>query len=260
MGVTEGNWVKKGQALASLDKTTLSAALRQAQNNVRMYEASVASTYDSLKDKSSTETFAERSTRTTAEVAKDNAYDSLRAAEYNLANSTLTAPFAGYVTYLAHPYSGVNIIATESQVILLNPDTIYFEVTADQSEVIDITSDQKVVVVFDSYPQKEFSGKVVFIGQTPKQNETGTVYKVKVNFDEKNFDGLKIGMTGDAKFILETRENTLYLPSQFIHADIKGKYVNLGSIKNKVYIQVGIENEDNTEILSGINEGDIVYE
>lgn len=260
VGVTEGNWVKKGQALTSLDKTTLNAALRQAQNNVRMYEASVASTYDSLKDKASSETFAERSTRTTAEVAKDNAYDSLRAAEYNLTNSTLIAPFEGLITYLAHPYSGVNIIATETQVVLLNPNTIYFEVTADQSEVIDIVADQKVVIVLDSYSDKEFLGKVSFIGQTPKENESGTVYKVKVNFDEKSFEGLKIGMTGDAKFILETKESILFLPSQFIHVDTKGKYVKIGSLKNKTYIQTGIENEDKTEIVSGVNEGDIVYE
>lgn len=259
VGVAEGNQVKKGQALVSLDKTVLNAAYQDALNNVRKYEANVDYVHDNLKDKDTTENFEEKDTRTAAEVAKDNAYDALKAAEYNLANATLTAPFTGFVTFLAHPYSGVNILVTETQVVLLNPDTIYFEVTADQSEVIDIKNDQKVVIIFDSYPDKEFNAKVTYIAMTPKENESGTVYKVKVVFDESNLNILRIGMTGDAKFILETKENVLYLPSEYIHADVKGKYIFLGNPKNKVYIETGIENEDTTEVSGNVQQGDTVF-
>ncbi len=123
VNVKEGDWVKKGTALTSLNKTVLAATYQQALNNVRRYEANVDYVHDSLKDKDSTETFAEIDTRTTAEVAKDNAYDALRIAEYNLRNATLTAPFEGLVTYVAHPYSGVNVSFTETQIELINPST-----------------------------------------------------------------------------------------------------------------------------------------
>jgi len=67
-------------------------------------------------------------------------------------------------------------------------------------------------------------------------------------------------MTGDVRFSLEKRDDVLYAPSQFIKADRKGKYVNLGSIKNKVYIKTGLEGEEYTEIKEGVKEGDILYD
>jgi len=41
---------------------------------------------------------------------------------------------------------------------------------------------QKVKVVLDPFPDKEFEGEVVFINYVPKSDEVGTVYKVKVSF------------------------------------------------------------------------------
>jgi RND family efflux transporter MFP subunit len=262
VGVKEGDKVAKGQALASLDRTTLNAAYQQALNNVRMYEANVDYVHDELKGKDTSETFSEKDTRTTAEVAKDNAYDSLRAAEYNLANATLISPFAGVVSFLAHPFSGVNILPTESQVEIVNPKTIYFEVTADQSEVVDIKMADDVKITLDSYTDKQFDGKVGFISIVPLSGEAGTVYKIRVVLTnpEADFENLRIGMTGDASFTLASKDNVLYAPLSFVKTDKKGKYVNLGSVDNKVYVQIGLEGENNIEITSGVSQGDVLFD
>jgi len=263
VGVKEGDFVKKGQALASLDKTPLNAAYQQALNNIRMYEANVEATYDSLKGKDTSETFAQKATRTTSEVAKDNAYDALKIAEYNLKNATLIAPFSGFVTYLANPFSGVNVSAAQMQIEIVNPQTIYFEVTASQDEVTKLKEDQEVKIILDSFPEKEIKGKISFISLTPINIQEGSDYKVKISLidlKEEDLKSLKIGMTGDARFSLEKKDDVLYAPSQFIKADKKGKYVNLGSIKNKVYIKTGLEGEEYTEIKEGVKEGDILYD
>ena len=75
IGVSEGDWVYKGQALASLNKTTLDAAYQQARSNLRKYDATVDRVHDDLKDKDETETFTEIETRVTAEASKDYYYD-----------------------------------------------------------------------------------------------------------------------------------------------------------------------------------------
>lgn len=263
VGVKEGDFVKKGQALASLDKTPLNAAYQQALNNVRMYEANVEATYDSLQGKEKSETFAQKATRTASEVAKDNAYDALKIAEYNLKNATLTAPFSGFVTYLANPFAGVNVSAAQMQIEIVNPQTIYFEVTASQDEVTKLKKDAEVKIILDSLPEKEIKGKINFISLTPINIQEGSDYKVKIsliNLSEEDLHNLKIGMTGDARFSLEEKENVLYAPSQFIKADRKGRYVNLGSIKNKVYIKTGLEGEEYIEIKEGVKEGDTLYD
>jgi hypothetical protein len=67
-------------------------------------------------------------------------------------------------------------------------------------------------------------------------------------------------MTGDAKFILSQKDDVLYVPSEFLKSDIKGKFVKVGSVKNKTYVTTGIEGEERVEIVTGVAEGDIVYD
>ncbi len=262
IGVKEGDFVKKGQALASLDKTPLAASYQQALNNIRLYEANLEATYDSLQGKDTSETFAQKATRTSSEVAKDNAYDALRIAKYNLDNTTLIAPFAGIITYVAHPHPLVNVPVGELQIEIINPETIYFEASADQDEVTKIKKDEVVEIVLDSFPDKKITGKIIFVSLTPSIEEQGAVYKIKAKLENKEEikDLVKIGMTGDLKISLAKKENVLLVPSSFIKADKKGKYVRVGSLKNKTYVKTGLEGEEYTEIEEGLKEGDTLYD
>jgi RND family efflux transporter MFP subunit len=262
VGVAEGQTVRKGQALVSLDTTTLNAAYQQALNNYRNYQAAAESALDSVKDHSADETYAQKATRTAAESARDSAYDAVVAAEYNLKNSTLYAPFAGVVASLPFPSPGVNVTYADPQVEVVDPASIYFEVEADQSDVVNIQEKQKVMVVLDSYRDKEFSGIVSFVGYTPRPGEAGTIYKVKVEFvgDELKEILPRIGMTGDARFTLSQKNDVLYVPPRFVNSDKDGRYVNLGSANHKVRVSVGIEGEDRVEITGGVKEGDTLYD
>lgn len=260
--VKEGEMVKKGRALTSLDTTSLNTAYQQALNTYKSYQAAADSAIDSVKNHSTDETFAQKATRTAAEVARDNAYDSVRAAEYNLKNSTLYAPFAGLVASLPFSSPGVNVTYADLQVEILDPASIYFEVEADQSEVINIKEGQKVAIILDSYRNKELSGTVSFVGFTPKSGAAGTAYRIKVNFAGDEFKSVspRIGMSGDAKFVLSQKENVLYVSPKFIHSDKDGKFLNVGAKDKKVRITIGVEGEERVEITSGVKEGDILYD
>lgn len=262
VGVTEGQKVNKGQALTSLDKTVLNTTYQQALNTYKDKQAAAEKAEDDVKNHATDETATQKSTRTTAQVARDSAWDAMLAAKYNLDNATILAPFAGIVSSLAYPSPGVNVSSTDTQVEIVDPATIYFEVDADQSEVTSVKDGQEVAVVLDSYQDKEFKGKVSFIAYTPKSGETGTVYKVKVEFENGALgESLpRIGMTGDARFILSQKENVLYVPPRFVNSDKDGKFVNLGKKGNKVKVEMGIEGEDRVEIVSGVKEGDILYD
>jgi len=261
VGVTEGQQVKKGQALASLDQTTLDAAYQQAMSNYRNYQATADQVLDTVKDHSKDETLTQKATRTTAEVNRDNAYDALRAAEYNLKNGKLYAPFAGVIASLPYKSPGVNVSFTDTIVEIVDPTSIYFEVTADQSEIVNLKDSQEVTVVLDSFQDKNITAKVSFIGLTPIGGVAGTSYKVKVAFINGQFQNyLRIGMTGDARFIVSQKESALYLPVKFVNSDKDGRYVNLGKVGNKVRVEVGIEGEEKVEIISGVKEGDVVYD
>ena len=260
VGVSEGDEVKKGQSLMSLDTTNLSQDLKIADANLRSTAAALNSVYDDLKDKKNSETFEEISERTTAEATKDAAVFSNIKAQHNLANATLYAPFTGIVTYIAYPFTGANVLLSETQVEVVNPDTIFFEVSADQSEVIDLFEGQKVTVILDSFQDKELVGEIGFISLVPNSGEVGTVYKIKVKFTEGlDKAKLRVGMSGDARFILSERNEVFYVPPQYIKTDSEGKYLMLGNNK-KAHVEVGLEGEDTVEIMGDIKEGDQVYD
>lgn len=258
----EGIQVKKGQYLTALDTTSLNAAYEQALNSYKNYQATAENVLDTVKDHSGDETFAQKATRTTAETARDSAYDAVTAARYNLDNAIIKAPFTGIVSSLPFSSPGVNIAVGQTAVEILDPESIYFEVQADQNEVTDIKLNQEVVIKLDSFKDKEIRGIVSYISYTPLEGQASTIYKVKVNLNKENMEGidLRVGMSGDAKFTLSKKENVLYIPVDYLHSDKNGKYVFVGKSGNRVKVEIGVENEETVEVISGVKEGDIVFE
>jgi multidrug resistance efflux pump len=113
----------------------------------------------------------------------------------------LISPIAGIITRLDQPHAGVNIPYT-AVIGVVDPQSLYFEVTADQTEVIQIAEGEKVKVTLDSFPEEVFTGRVDRIDFFPKTDEASTVYRVKIFLD--NFDNsqlrYRLGMTGDVEF------------------------------------------------------------
>lgn len=261
VGVTEGQKVYRGQALLQLDAKVLNSALETAQSNLRSAEANAQYILDTVKDHSKDESFLQKTTRTTAEVARDNAYEALKVAEENLRNSTLYAPFNGIVASLTSTAPGVNVTYADKVVEIIDPSTIYFSVLADQTEIIKLGEDNRVEIVLDAYPDQTLTGKVIFLGITPQMGGTGSLYKVKIVFDEApDLVKTRVGMTGDARFLITEKENVLNVPIKYVSTDKNGKYVLMGNLKNKVYVKTGLEGEENIEIVSGVKEGDVLLD
>lgn len=172
VNVKEGQEVKKGQALTGLDTTTLNVTYQDAINTYRKYQATAENILDQVKDHSGDETYVQKDTRTTAEVNRDNAYDAVTSAKYNLDNAQLYAPFAGIISSLPFTSPGVNVSSLDTQVEIVDPSTIYFDVDADQNDVTNVNVGQEVRIVLDPYQDKEIMGKVTFISYTPKAGES----------------------------------------------------------------------------------------
>ncbi len=263
VGVSEGDRVRRGQAIAKLDTALLNSTFQQAKSDLRSAEATLERVYDGVKDSESDETFTEKETRTAAEVAKDKAYENYLKALSALNDATIYAPFDGVVAYVSHPNPGVNIIYNQAQYEIVDPETIYFEVTADQTEVVRLKEGDYVGIVLDSFSEKEFSGSISEIAISPSQEEIGVSYAVKVEFDgvsNEDFE-YRLGMTGDASFVLEEVKDVLYVDPKFINRDEDGKsFVYINKKKDKVEVEIGVEGEDRVEIKGDFNEGDLIWD
>jgi len=259
VGVEEGKVVKKGQILGKLDTTVLNATYQSALADLRKYDATVQNIHDQVKDHSSDETYIQKDTRTTAEVNKDKAWEAVIAAERNLKGATLYAPFEGIVTYVANPFPLVTALYNQTQFKVLNPETIFFKVSADQTEVTRMRINQTVVITLDSFPVQEIRGTITRMDYAPDTEEVGVVYGIKVALESINIE-YRLGMTGDAKFVMDRAENVLYVPAVFVQSDREGKYLLMNGGDKKVYVEAGIEGEERVEIKGEVNEGDVVYD
>lgn len=261
VGVKEGEEVKKGALLGKLDTTTLNAAYQTALNNLRAYNATVENVHDQVKDHSGDETYAQKDTRTAAEVAKDNAYEAVIAAERNLKGASIYAPFNGIVSFVANPFAGEFVLYSQKQFEVIDPTTIYFDVSADQTEVVELKEGMKARITLDAYDEDVITGEIESIGYAPDSTEVGVVYKVKVKLDDNmNAVDFRVGMTGDASFVMDKAEDVLYVPSGFIKSDKDGKYLLIDHGADKVYIELGLEGEEMTQVKGDISEGTPIYD
>lgn len=260
VNVVEGQFVKKGTALMALDTQNLNSTLQRARSDLRSAEATVAKVHDDLKGKGNSETFAEKEERTTAEVAKDKAYEAMLQAQKALKDATLIAPFDGFVTNLVANSRGMNATVGVTQVEIVNPTNLYLSVNADQTEVGNFKVGTKGNIIFDAFENQEIEGTVTSISFSPVDSEVGSVYELRLSLNLDNDDNkFKVGMSADVRFTLKQTNNVLYVTPKFVKTEKDKKYVKTENGKNKVYIEVGIEGEDRTEIKGNIKEGDLVF-
>lgn len=260
IGVREGDLVKKGQAIATLEKEKLEASLRQAQQDFTAAKAASDKYYDGRTGAS--ESYDQKVTRTALDATQNKAYDSIRIAQENLKSSVLYSPIDGLVVGSDPNLAGVNVTTSNSSYEIINPATIYLKVTADQTEVGNLREGGRGIIRLDSYPEEEIEGVIEKISFTPTKDETGTVYDVKVVLTDVSNNNYKyrLGMTADADFVVKEKKNVLVIPVRYIQMDDKGKYVLIGKNKRKVYVKTGIENNNDVEITDGLSEGEVVYD
>jgi len=179
------------------------------------------------------------------------------AKEYSL----LYSPIDGIVTRADVVEPGTNVTVADTYEVV-NPDSLYFLVSVDQTEVIDLVVGKTGIITLDAYPDKKIPGSITTIGFTPKTDEAGTVYKVEMSFDSADMNGYRLGMTGDVEFVLSEIKNAVVVPVEFILDEDDKQYVQkkVNDKMVKTPIEIGEEYSGRVQILDGLTPGDVIYE
>lgn len=266
VGVKVGDYVKKFQGIASQDQAELQRNLKKYLNTYVNERLDFEQTHDDNSDKGLKTTLELAEMRRLVEKAQydlDNAVIDVELKDIALKYSYLYTPIEGVVVRAASPYAGVYITPTQAEFEIVNPNTIYFSVIADQTEVWQLQQGEIGEVVLDSYPDETIKGKIYFVSFVPKTDETGTVYQVKLGMTVDNSTyKYRIGMTGDANFLMKEKENVLSVPTSAIKKE-KGKLYVLKLMdgkQTKTYIKITEEIDANTVVTSGLQEGDVIYD
>ena len=182
----------------------------------------------------------------------------LESTRLNMENTRLTAQADGVVTTL---YYQVGEFANPGTPVIALTDVSILEadVNLDETDVVRIATDMTVVVTVDAFPGMEVSGKVIEIAPTANIQSGVVLYSVTVRLDPTDLP-LRSGMTTNVVFPIEQRNDILMVPFRAIETEGGQAYLTqvTATGSERVAVTMGLITDTQIEILSGIEEGDVV--
>lgn len=152
------------------------------------------------------------------------------------------------------------------QPIITIPDMSHLavDVNIHESHIKKIQLGQTARITVDAVPDKTLEGTVTKVAVLPDSNASRynpslKVYPSTIKI-EGTHDWLKPGMTAKVEIIVRELENVLYVPVQsiFVEEDQHFVFVESGGKRRRQSVTVGEHNNEFIEVMSGLDEGDIV--
>ena len=193
--------------------------------------------------------------------------------QYNLAQqdkSIIRSPIAGTVLNLAVQQGETLAAGLASPTVIVVADLHRLQVDAyvDETDIGKIKLGQDASVIVDAFPKKTFKGKVVKVAAGSTIQQGVVTYDVTIALTQKDIDDRKRKLLPDmtVNVTLQTGKltNVLVVPSVAIKVSTKGSTVNVLTHKDgkpvvtPTKVSTGGNDEANTEIRKGLNEGDVV--
>ena len=259
LGAKEGDFVKKWQTIATIDKRTIQKQLQQDLNTYMKERWDWETTQDGTDYP-----FEGLETRRSIDKEQwdlNNEVLDVEIRDIAITNTVLSAPFAGVLISSPTNVTGVNLLATEG-FELVNPETLIFKAAVDEADIAQVTTAQPGNIFLDAYPDDPISSQVNYIAYKSNASSTGTVFVVEFPLIGENLlNKYRLGMNGDVEIKLDTRKNVLTIPFESTRERGDKVYVDIKAEKNQYEekeIKTGLETEDYVEVLEGLSENDEV--
>lgn len=206
---------------------------------------------------------------TSAKSQLDNSKSSLQSAENNYDNTIVRAPFDGVVAQVgiqegdvAGSSAAVAVLTTKKKVVVVPLN----EVDAAKVKIGD-----KATLTFDALPDVSSDGSVIQMDGVGTVSQGVVTYNIKIAVDSAD-EAIKSGMSASASIVSDSKDGVLVLPNSAVKSGnggsyvlvldnitpVKGQPVTTTEIPRQVKIETGLSNDAQTEIVSGLNEGDWV--
>lgn len=291
--VSLGDVVEEGQVLAKTDTESLEATIEQLQNqiksltdnyeyrmatiqnNLAILEEEMAINYEALdameymapgytatcealgrqdKNKKSYELEIKQITEV-YELELPYYQNKLKEAKKQLNSNVIKAPFAGVVVEL-RPISEGDRVSEEQPYVAVADTNRYLA----QGMYVGTSVVSKAERIYVYVGGKEYEAEYipldpkVYGEMIAKRNVAYSAYEIS------DSEGLSFGQSVVIVVQKESRQNVLIVPALAVNKEGRGYYcyVKRGDEKEKVYIEVGMYDSVNYEVLGGLAEGDEV--
>ena len=181
----------------------------------------------------------------------------LNIASIELENSIITMPFDGLVQavnfkegeYLSPAVAAVTVISSD---FVIRTDI-------EETDIGKIKPGQEVDITLDAYPDEIVKGVVDKISPVSKNTAGVISFQVTIKPEDAKPGLLMFGISANATIYTSKIENVILVPSLAVFEENGKSYVwvlNEKKEASQIEVKTGASNFENTEIKSGVNEGD----
>jgi HlyD family secretion protein len=201
------------------------------------------------------------------EISEQDRLEIKKETQEAIASMTLIAPISGIVLSrdtdkgsavipISSAYGGTIIMT------LADVSEKHFRGNVDEADIGKVHLGLQARIYVEAYPDEPFNAELTHISPRGREEEDIINFEIRATVSDQE-NRLRVGMSADAELILEEHENVLVIPEGAIIYEDGKTYVNIQdeSIEEgmrKVEITKGISDGLRTEILSGLEEGQVV--
>tara|TARA_B110000263_G_scaffold241084_1_gene244943 strand:- start:147 stop:1274 length:1128 start_codon:yes stop_codon:yes gene_type:complete len=253
--VNDGDYVKKGEVLASINSSLINNSLKEIKTNLdlletiylrqeKLWKSNIGSEIDYLRSKSNFESLKNRYNATKIQVSKYN----------------ITAPFSGIVDNV---FAKIGEMSNPSipAFRMYNKDESYILIDMPENYLSSYKIGDSVTVSKDE-DNLFFRSIILSIGQVI--DPINRTFSIEVDIPESYQSFVKPNQIINIKFVDYKNKNAISLPSELVFSDDRGNYVfeiknfDGEKIANKIPVLVGRSFDNKTEILSGLEGDEII--
>ena len=268
--VEEGDRVQKDQLLAELDTRAIRLQLEQAKAGLAVAEANYRDAQRNMQrmERLKTENAVSEQQYEQLKLAFDaadaqlqQARAALNLANHNLDVSIMKAPFSGVIASknaevgdVINPLMG-GFSPSSGVLTLMDFSRVKIEIEVSSQDIPRIKKGMAALMRVDAFPDRIFPGRVSVVNLTadPMTRKFG----VQITANNPGLM-LRPNTFGEVTLEISTHEDALVIPQIAV---LENKYVFVVQDDNTVArkeISLGLQNTDRVEVLSGIEEEDLV--
>lgn len=193
-----------------------------------------------------------------AQAGVDAANTQVKTAQQAVADTSVRAPFSGFIS--ARPTAVGEYVTTATPIITIlrtNPMKVQIRIT--EADIPFVTLGRGVSVAVDAYPDRKFSGTVSAIN--PALDSASRSATVEAQIENGN-NLLRTGMFATVQIVRQGGSQGVFVPKSAVYNDEATQayrvfVVQQGIAKLRV-VQIGNNEDNDIQIINGINPDEIV--
>lgn len=244
-----GDQVKKGDVLATIDSGDIETNLQNAKIELEILKLDLQRALENPPANGGTNYDAER---VQLQIQQHNL--TIANLERQLSEATIVAPISGVITFVADLNIGDYAEAKKTLFTVADTSKIEYSYTGGKVSKLSVGMDCTVTINGTDYPGK------ISMSQATAPKEFADQMKDSVRITVDGAPVLDIGNKASFKCTVNTKENVVIVPKNAVTGYSGDYYVYVleDGLRTERSVEIGISTTTQTEIISGVSEGDQV--